>query len=89
MKQEDEWDRPHIVRFYDIVSDREIEKVKELAKPRVSHGAGARNERKKMESEKEKPPRSDSANYSLSFFLSFSCVSLSFSAPFLFLPPDW
>ncbi|KAK1793053.1 hypothetical protein P4O66_011386, partial [Electrophorus voltai] len=35
VKQEDEWDRPHIVRFYDIISDYEIEKVKELAKPRL------------------------------------------------------
>ena len=36
MKQEDEWDRPRIVRFHDIISDSEIAKVKELAKPRVS-----------------------------------------------------
>lgn len=36
VKQEDEWDRPRIVRYHDIVSDTEIEKVKELAKPRVS-----------------------------------------------------
>ncbi|KAM6898281.1 prolyl 4-hydroxylase subunit alpha-1-like [Lycodopsis pacificus] len=35
VKQEDEWDRPHIVRYHDIVSDAEIEKVKELAKPRL------------------------------------------------------
>jgi len=36
VKQEDEWDRPRIVRYHDIVSDGEMEKVKELAKPRVS-----------------------------------------------------
>ncbi|XP_054454629.1 prolyl 4-hydroxylase subunit alpha-1a [Anoplopoma fimbria] len=35
VKQEDEWDRPRIVRYHDIVSDAEIEKVKELAKPRL------------------------------------------------------
>ncbi|XP_042364469.1 prolyl 4-hydroxylase subunit alpha-1-like [Plectropomus leopardus] len=35
VKQEDEWDRPRIVRYHDIVSDMEIEKVKELAKPRL------------------------------------------------------
>ncbi|KAJ7987635.1 hypothetical protein DPEC_G00328530 [Dallia pectoralis] len=35
VKQEDEWDRPRIVRFHDILSDSEIEKVKELAKPRL------------------------------------------------------
>ncbi|XP_061083828.1 prolyl 4-hydroxylase subunit alpha-1-like isoform X4 [Conger conger] len=34
-KQEDEWDRPYIVRYHDIISHREIEKVKELAKPRL------------------------------------------------------
>ncbi|KAL9846548.1 prolyl 4-hydroxylase subunit alpha-1 isoform 2-T2 [Geothlypis trichas] len=36
VKQEDEWDRPRIVRFLDIISDEEIETVKELAKPRLS-----------------------------------------------------
>ncbi|MBN3322184.1 P4HA1 hydroxylase, partial [Atractosteus spatula] len=36
VKQEDEWDRPRIVRYLDIISDHEIEKIKELAKPRVS-----------------------------------------------------
>uniref|UniRef100_A0A8C9YHX9 procollagen-proline 4-dioxygenase n=1 Tax=Sander lucioperca TaxID=283035 RepID=A0A8C9YHX9_SANLU len=36
VKQEDEWDRPRILRYHDIVSDAEIERVKELAKPRVS-----------------------------------------------------
>ncbi|XP_049420450.1 prolyl 4-hydroxylase subunit alpha-1-like [Epinephelus fuscoguttatus] len=35
VKQEDEWDRPRIVRYHDIVSDAEMEKVKELAKPRL------------------------------------------------------
>uniref|UniRef100_A0A4W5PMJ1 Prolyl 4-hydroxylase subunit alpha-1 n=1 Tax=Hucho hucho TaxID=62062 RepID=A0A4W5PMJ1_9TELE len=35
VKQEDEWDRPYIVRYHDIISHREIEKVKELAKPRL------------------------------------------------------
>ncbi|KAM6964562.1 LOW QUALITY PROTEIN: prolyl 4-hydroxylase subunit alpha-1-like [Tautogolabrus adspersus] len=35
VKQEDEWDRPRIVRYHDIVSDREMEKVKEIAKPRL------------------------------------------------------
>ncbi|XP_075072673.1 prolyl 4-hydroxylase subunit alpha-1 isoform X1 [Mixophyes fleayi] len=34
-KQEDEWDKPRIVRFHDIISDEEIAKVKELAKPRL------------------------------------------------------
>ncbi|XP_039526515.1 prolyl 4-hydroxylase subunit alpha-1b isoform X1 [Pimephales promelas] len=35
VKQEDEWDRPRIVRFHDIISDSEIETVKEMAKPRL------------------------------------------------------
>ncbi|XP_073345446.1 prolyl 4-hydroxylase subunit alpha-1-like isoform X1 [Pagrus major] len=35
VKQEDEWDRPRIVRYLNIVSDKEMEKVKELAKPRL------------------------------------------------------
>ncbi|XP_027023756.1 prolyl 4-hydroxylase subunit alpha-1a isoform X2 [Tachysurus fulvidraco] len=35
VKQEDEWDRPRIVRYHNIISDREMEKVKELAKPRL------------------------------------------------------
>ncbi|KAE8591015.1 hypothetical protein XENTR_v10018280 [Xenopus tropicalis] len=34
-KQEDEWDKPRIVRYHDIISDEEISKVKELAKPRL------------------------------------------------------
>lgn len=36
VKVEDEWDRPHIVRYHEIISEYEIQKVKELAKPRVS-----------------------------------------------------
>lgn len=36
VKEEDEWDQPRIVRYHDIVSDSDMEKVKELAKPRVS-----------------------------------------------------
>ncbi|KAG7275606.1 hypothetical protein CRUP_030640 [Coryphaenoides rupestris] len=35
VKQEDEWDRPRILRYHDIVSDAEIELVKQLAKPRL------------------------------------------------------
>ncbi|XP_026141426.1 prolyl 4-hydroxylase subunit alpha-1-like isoform X1 [Carassius auratus] len=35
VKMEDEWDRPHIVRYHDIISDSEIKTVKELAKPRL------------------------------------------------------
>ncbi|XP_053307291.1 prolyl 4-hydroxylase subunit alpha-1 isoform X4 [Spea bombifrons] len=34
-KQEDEWDKPWIVRYHDIISDEEITKVQELAKPRL------------------------------------------------------
>lgn len=36
VKQEDEWDRPRIIRYHDIITEKEMEKVKELAKPRVS-----------------------------------------------------
>ncbi|XP_078480178.1 prolyl 4-hydroxylase subunit alpha-2 isoform X2 [Lampetra planeri] len=36
MKEEDEWDSPHIVRYLDILSHEEIEKIKELAKPRLA-----------------------------------------------------
>ena len=36
-KQEDEWDKPRIIRFHDIISDAEIEIVKDLAKPRVNN----------------------------------------------------
>ncbi|XP_068070400.1 prolyl 4-hydroxylase subunit alpha-1b isoform X2 [Danio rerio] len=35
VKQEDEWDRPRIVRYHEIISDSEIETVKEMAKPRL------------------------------------------------------
>ncbi|XP_028324932.1 prolyl 4-hydroxylase subunit alpha-1b isoform X2 [Gouania willdenowi] len=35
VKQQDEWDRPYIVRYLDIISDTEMEKVKQLAKPRL------------------------------------------------------
>uniref|UniRef100_A0A669BML3 Prolyl 4-hydroxylase subunit alpha-1 n=1 Tax=Oreochromis niloticus TaxID=8128 RepID=A0A669BML3_ORENI len=35
VKQQDEWDRPYIVRYLDIISDAEIERVKQLAKPRL------------------------------------------------------
>uniref|UniRef100_A0A3Q2DQM0 Procollagen-proline, 2-oxoglutarate 4-dioxygenase (proline 4-hydroxylase), alpha polypeptide 2 n=1 Tax=Cyprinodon variegatus TaxID=28743 RepID=A0A3Q2DQM0_CYPVA len=36
MKEEDEWDSPHIVRFLEMLSDEEIEKIKEIAKPRLA-----------------------------------------------------
>uniref|UniRef100_A0A673N5A7 procollagen-proline 4-dioxygenase n=1 Tax=Sinocyclocheilus rhinocerous TaxID=307959 RepID=A0A673N5A7_9TELE len=36
MKEEDEWDSPHIVRFLEALSDEEIKKIKELAKPKLS-----------------------------------------------------
>ncbi|XP_036379964.1 prolyl 4-hydroxylase subunit alpha-2 isoform X2 [Megalops cyprinoides] len=36
MKEEDEWDSPHIVRYLNALSDEEIEKIKELAKPRLA-----------------------------------------------------
>ncbi|TDH05095.1 hypothetical protein EPR50_G00139940 [Perca flavescens] len=36
MKEEDEWDSPHIVRYLDVLSHTEIEKIKELAKPRLA-----------------------------------------------------
>lgn len=44
-KEEDEWDSPHIVRYYDVMSDEEIERIKEIAKPKVgvSGPAGALN----------------------------------------------
>ncbi|XP_043535043.1 prolyl 4-hydroxylase subunit alpha-1-like isoform X3 [Chiloscyllium plagiosum] len=35
VKQQDEWDKPRIIRYIDIISDEEIERVKELAKPRL------------------------------------------------------
>lgn len=39
-KEEDEWDSPRIVRYYNVMSDEEIERIKEIAKPKV--GASAR-----------------------------------------------
>ncbi|XP_051793461.1 prolyl 4-hydroxylase subunit alpha-2 isoform X11 [Acanthochromis polyacanthus] len=36
LKEEDEWDSPHIVRYLGILSDEEIGKIKELAKPRLA-----------------------------------------------------
>ncbi|XP_046876302.1 prolyl 4-hydroxylase subunit alpha-2 isoform X2 [Hypomesus transpacificus] len=36
MLEEDEWDSPHIVRYLNALSDLEIEKIKELAKPRLA-----------------------------------------------------
>ncbi|XP_038564326.1 prolyl 4-hydroxylase subunit alpha-2 isoform X5 [Micropterus salmoides] len=36
IKEEDEWDSPHIVRYLNMLSDEEIEKIKELAKPRLA-----------------------------------------------------
>lgn len=39
-KEEDEWDSPHIVRYYDVMSDEEIQRIKEIAKPKVGVSAG-------------------------------------------------
>ncbi|KAK5858849.1 hypothetical protein PBY51_002962 [Eleginops maclovinus] len=36
IKEEDEWDSPRIVRYLDILSHEETEKIKELAKPRLA-----------------------------------------------------
>lgn len=36
VKEEDEWDSPRIVRYYDVLSDEEIGKIKELAKPKLA-----------------------------------------------------
>ncbi|XP_029439710.1 prolyl 4-hydroxylase subunit alpha-2 isoform X1 [Rhinatrema bivittatum] len=36
VKEEDEWDSPRIVRYHDVLSDEEIEKIKELAKPKLA-----------------------------------------------------
>lgn len=36
LQEEDEWDSPHIVRYLEILSDEEIKKIKELAKPRLA-----------------------------------------------------
>ncbi|KAK2876768.1 hypothetical protein Q8A67_020864 [Cirrhinus molitorella] len=35
VKQEDEWDRPRIIRYHNIITEKEMEKIKELAKPRL------------------------------------------------------
>uniref|UniRef100_UPI00015A5AB6 prolyl 4-hydroxylase subunit alpha-1a precursor n=1 Tax=Danio rerio TaxID=7955 RepID=UPI00015A5AB6 len=35
VKQEDEWDRPRIIRYHEIITEQEIEKIKELSKPRL------------------------------------------------------
>ncbi|XP_066572969.1 prolyl 4-hydroxylase subunit alpha-2 isoform X2 [Amia ocellicauda] len=36
IKEEDEWDSPRIVRYLNALSDYEIEKIKEIAKPRLA-----------------------------------------------------
>ncbi|XP_068133547.1 prolyl 4-hydroxylase subunit alpha-2 isoform X1 [Hyperolius riggenbachi] len=36
VKEEDEWDSPRIVRYLDVLSSEEIERIKELAKPRLA-----------------------------------------------------
>ncbi|XP_062868333.1 prolyl 4-hydroxylase subunit alpha-2 [Trichomycterus rosablanca] len=36
VKEEDEWDSPLIVRYLNMLSDEEIEKIKELAKPKLA-----------------------------------------------------
>uniref|UniRef100_A0A8C6U5S2 procollagen-proline 4-dioxygenase n=1 Tax=Neogobius melanostomus TaxID=47308 RepID=A0A8C6U5S2_9GOBI len=36
LMEEDEWDSPHIVRYIHFMSEQEINKVKELAKPRLA-----------------------------------------------------
>ncbi|XP_069754215.1 prolyl 4-hydroxylase subunit alpha-2-like isoform X4 [Narcine bancroftii] len=36
IKEEDEWDSPHIVRYHEVLSDAEIERIKEIAKPRLA-----------------------------------------------------
>eukprot|EP00066_Takifugu_rubripes_P020308 XP_011609574.1 PREDICTED: prolyl 4-hydroxylase subunit alpha-2 isoform X3 [Takifugu rubripes] len=36
IKEEDEWDSPNIVRYLDFLSNEEIEKIKELAKPKLA-----------------------------------------------------
>uniref|UniRef100_A0A8C5GFY9 procollagen-proline 4-dioxygenase n=1 Tax=Gouania willdenowi TaxID=441366 RepID=A0A8C5GFY9_GOUWI len=36
MMEEDEWDSPRIVRYLNVLSEEEIGKIKELAKPRLS-----------------------------------------------------
>ncbi|XP_069100846.1 prolyl 4-hydroxylase subunit alpha-2 isoform X2 [Pleurodeles waltl] len=36
VKEEDEWDSPRIVRYIDVLSDEEIEMIKELALPKLA-----------------------------------------------------
>ncbi|KAM9311588.1 prolyl 4-hydroxylase subunit alpha-2-like [Gastrophryne carolinensis] len=36
IKEEDEWDSPRIVRYLDVLSNEEIEVIKELAKPKLA-----------------------------------------------------
>ncbi|XP_056298122.1 prolyl 4-hydroxylase subunit alpha-2 isoform X3 [Pseudoliparis swirei] len=36
VKEEDEWDSPHIVRYLEVLSPAETRKIKELAKPRLA-----------------------------------------------------
>ncbi|XP_078086807.1 prolyl 4-hydroxylase subunit alpha-2 isoform X3 [Mustelus asterias] len=36
IKEEDEWDSPHIVRYHEMLSDAEMEKIKEIAKPMLA-----------------------------------------------------
>ncbi|XP_063784254.1 prolyl 4-hydroxylase subunit alpha-2 isoform X2 [Pseudophryne corroboree] len=36
VKEEDEWDSPRIVRYLDVLSDEEIARIKELAKPKLA-----------------------------------------------------
>ncbi|XP_076994493.1 prolyl 4-hydroxylase subunit alpha-2-like isoform X3 [Tamandua tetradactyla] len=38
-KEEDEWDSPHIVRYYDVMSDEEIERIKEIAIPKMERSS--------------------------------------------------
>lgn len=35
-KEEDEWDSPRIVRYYDVMSDAEIQRIKDIAKPKLA-----------------------------------------------------
>ncbi|XP_061421327.1 prolyl 4-hydroxylase subunit alpha-1 isoform X2 [Lethenteron reissneri] len=34
-REEEEWDRPRIVRYHGVISDGEMQRIKELAKPRL------------------------------------------------------
>lgn len=36
VKEEEEWDEPRIIRYHDVVSDREIELLKSLSRPWVN-----------------------------------------------------